>query len=262
MSKLKKEELKNMKNYRILMRLLIGLLITHCLLNFSNIVIADTFKSENKEGDITVNDRGSAYKLYKSIGAFYLNKTTAFSYPSPKRRKLNEGDLKYLIFFPEIIAIHLSDQNLTDSGIYYFKDLRNLQAISFDGTKITDDGLKFLKNAKKLNTIRLDNTKITDLGLKYLSEIDFEGPVMEMDLSSTKITDDGLKYLEKITFSGVLILRNTAITDAGLKYLAGQKKVYEIDLRNTKVTKTGAEWLRQKLKNTSVYYGKYVKEEW
>ncbi len=99
------------------------------IVDFGNVVIADTLKSENKKSVITINDRDSATKYNKSIKTFYSDDTTEFSYPSPQRRKLNEEELKYIHFSLKLQQYICQIRNLTDAGLYYFKELRNLQAI-------------------------------------------------------------------------------------------------------------------------------------
>lgn len=174
---------------------------------------------------------------------------------------ITDIDLKYIVFFPEIVSVHVSGKKVTDKFIYYLQNLENLSSIYFYDTSITGEGFFYLKNKTKLKSFNFQGSPISDSGLKYLSEIRYEKEIDTMILFNSKITDRGMKYIANMKFGKAFIsLFNTKVTDEGIKYLAGFKELKEIDLRETKVTDKGGKWLREQLPNTEIYWGKFIRE--
>lgn len=59
----------------------------------------------------------------------------------------------------------LSDTKITDCGLKYLVELRDLQTLLLSDTQITDAGIKHLKELKNLTSLDLDCTEISDGGL-------------------------------------------------------------------------------------------------
>ncbi len=171
---------------------------------------------------------------------------------------LNDEEVKYLCYFPNIDSIRITGKGITDGVLRYFSNFKNLGGLNLRETSVTGEGFKYLKNSTKLDYLNFEGSPIGDIGCKYLSEIKFKAAMVELNLKDTQITDEGLKYLSKIKLGSALNLINTNITDEGLKYLVGQNDLVEVFLNETKVTKKGAEWLMKKLPNADISYGKLV----
>ena len=54
---------------------------------------------------------------------------------------------------------------MSDAGLAYFKDCKNLTQLTLDGTKLSDAGLAYFKDCKNLTLLRIEKTKATDLSL-------------------------------------------------------------------------------------------------
>jgi hypothetical protein len=184
---------------------------------------------------------------------FYLKSEGQLKYFDCSTTPLSDEDVKYLVFSPELMGLHVTGKEITDRGLEYFKDFHNIESITFYNTSVTGGSFIYFKNFIKLTIIDLKGSPVIDEGFKYISEINFQKPINQADFSSTKITDDGLKYLGKLKFNGELRLKNTKITDKGLKHLVNQTELSELYLNNTKVTKEGIKWLKSQLPNLDVY---------
>jgi len=211
----------------------------------------------------SINDRNSAKEYYlqkKILGRVQFDKNDyLYVFDCAGMDSVTDDDIQYIIFFPEIKAIHLSGKKITDKSIFYFKNLKKLRSIYLYDTNITGKGFIYLKEIKRLGGFVFDGSTISDIGLMYLSEIQYEEEVENLNLRNTKITDEGMKYIAKMKIGKAYIsLFNTKVTDEGIKYLAGFKELKEIDLRETKVTDKGGKRLQEQLPNTEIYWGKYI----
>lgn len=213
---------------------------------------------ESKNFEV-INDRKLAIKYYeKKMGYLHRdNNGNLNSFPVGYDDNITDVDLKYLILFPELGAIHLYGKGITDNSFQYFQGLKNLRSISLNETSVTGSGFRYLVDKTELYRFDLSKSPITDEGLKYLSEIKFKNPVNELYLCESKVTDAGMPYIAKMKFDqGRISLSGTAVTDEGIKHLAGFKNMIEIILYNTKVTDKGGKWLEAQLPDTTVYWGK------
>lgn len=218
-------------------------------------------KSKNSE---EINDRKSAIKFYeKKMGYLHLdNQGNLNSFAMASEDHITDYDLKYIIYFPELIAVHLVGKDITDKSCVYFQDLKNIQSISLNETNVSGSGFKYLIDKTELDRLDLSDSPITNEGLKYLSEIKFKNPITEFYLDNSKVTDAGMPYIAKMKFDqGRISLSGTVVTDEGIKHLAGFKNMIEIILYNTKVTDKGGKWLESQLPDTTVYWGKHKPDD-
>ena len=64
----------------------------------------------------------------------------------------------------------LSNPNVTDSGLAYFKDCKNLIVLSLEGTHVSDAGLAYFKDCKNLTQLNLGATHISNAGLVHFKD--------------------------------------------------------------------------------------------
>jgi len=256
-----------MKKMNLFIRMLLKSMLFFLLCLASNvngqqIVSGDSIINQVISEDTAgVKNRNDAILYFKSkMKYFRLNKkNNLVSFDCSIPIGLTDNDLKYLVFFPEVSSIHLSDKNISDYPFYYFQNLKKLSAISLISTSVTGNGFKYLLDKSELESFNFSNSPITDEGLKYLSEIKYKNPIIILNLKGSKVTDTGMQYIAKMKFDrGRIILNGTSVTDEGIKHLAGFKNMIEIFLYNTKVTDKGGKWLESQLPDTTVYWGKQV----
>jgi hypothetical protein len=132
------------------------------------------------------------------------------------------GD-SWLAFKPTSI-----DYPLTDKGVAYLKNLKNLEFLTFRAcAKVSDAGVTAaLKNKPKLHTLNIGYCpKITDAAMAEI------------------------KNLEKLS---TLWVDYTAVTDKGLAELHGLKRLSSLAIEKSKVTNEGIAALKKALPKISV----------
>jgi len=179
---------------------------------------------------------------------YYSKKNGVLRYFDCSTTPLCDEDIKYLSFFPNIKGVHVTGEKITDGVLKFFAGMIKIKSLALYRTSVSGVGFKYIKSLTTLEIIRVKDSPFTDEGCKYLSEIKFDQPVNELDLSNTNITDEGLKYIGRMNLDGGLFLRNTNITDKGIRYLKNIG-AYEVRLEGTKVTRKGYQWLKKNLKN-------------
>ena len=128
--------------------------------------------------------------------------------------------------------LNLGRTKVTDAGMVYFKDCKNLKALYLDGTKVTDAGMVNFKDCTGLTSLRLDATKVTDSGLVHFQNCK---DMSYLNLAYTQVSDAGLAHFKDCKNLTYLELRNTQVSDAGLAQLKGMA-LRKLAIQNTGVT--------------------------
>lgn len=211
--------------------------------------------SEDRNGIKTRDDAVRFYR-YKGVSLYFSRDLKLTSFDCSRPAGLTNDDMKYIVFFPEVEGVHLSDKNITDEVFYYLQDLKKITALSLYNTSVTGAGFNYLTDKSGLIIFDFGGSPVTDKGIEYISQISFSDHVIILNLKGSKITDEGMKYFEKIRFGkGRINLRNTSVTDKGIKNLAGFKDLVEVDLINTGVTESGGKWLKTKIPAANISWG-------
>jgi hypothetical protein len=211
--------------------------------------------SEDKLGIKTRQDAMQFY-INKGVSLYFDSQMRLTSFDCSRPGGLTDDDMKYIVFFPEAGAVHLSDKGITDEIFFYFQNLKKITALSLYNTSVTGEGFRFLTDKKDLIIFDFGGSPITDKGLGYLSQIKFSDNLIILNLKNSRVTDDGIKFVELMRIGKCRInLRHTSVTDNGIKSLAGFKDTVEIDLHYTKVTDSGGKWLKTQLPGTNITWG-------
>ncbi len=125
---------------------------------------------------------------------------------------------------------------VTDAGMVYFKDCKDLTALYLDGTKVSDKGLAHFKDCKNLASLRLDSTQVSDAGLMHFQDCK---DLKYLNLSWTQVSDAGLAHFGNCKSLTDLRLNHTRVDDAGLAAFKGCTNLTCIDLSGTQVSDAG-----------------------
>lgn len=94
----------------------------------------------------------------------------------------------------DVVELDLSSIDLTDAGVAYLKEFKNLEKLKLNETKITDTALKTIAGLESLKKLNLYGTAVTDAGVKEL----LQHPTLEkVYLWNTKVTPAAATDLEK-----------------------------------------------------------------
>lgn len=218
----------------------------------------DPYKKVLNEDKRGIKTREDAIQFYinKGVSLYFDSRMKLTSFDCSRPAGLTDDDMKYIVFFPEAGAVHLSDKGITDEIFFYFQNLKNITALSLYNTSVTGEGFRFLADKKDLIILDLGGSPITDKGLSFLSRIKYSDNLIILNLKNSRITDDGLKLIELMRIGKCRInLRYTPVTDIGIKSLAGFKDIVEVDLHYTKVTDVGGRWLKSQLPAANITWG-------
>lgn len=101
-----------------------------------------------------------------------------------------------LWMFQRASIVNVRDAPVTDEGLRYVKNLRNLRELDLVGTDVTDTGLAYLSGLARLEKLRVVSpmrpSQISDAGIVQLKQL---RKLRELDLECTQVTPQGLKDL-------------------------------------------------------------------
>jgi hypothetical protein len=132
--------------------------------------------------------------------------------------------------------LDLSHTKVTDAGMGYFKDCKDLRHLHLGHTKVTDAGMAHFKDCKALTDLFLNGTNVSDAGLA-----NFKGrPLMALWIYNTGITD--LTPLQGMPLRDIrLTPRNIA---RGLKILRDMKSLRTIGVEWNQAWPAAEFWQR------------------
>lgn len=144
--------------------------------------------------------------------------------------------------------LHLSGP-LTDAGLSFLTELRELEFLNLPRTHVTGPGLCFARELPRLHSASLASSACNDDGLRVIATLQ---QLTYLNLSGTRITDQGLPHLAKLKYLEELNLADTAVEDAGIEALSNLKSLQQLDLSQTKVTSAGLTRLAEALPSCCV----------
>ena len=153
-----------------------------------------------------------------------------------------DSDLHWLLAFPHVRSLVLSDTSVTSAGLKIVGQMTTLETLDLSTTQVTDEGLQHLANLARLNMLILGGCRVRDRGLSSLRKL---SNLHILILSDTDVTDTGLAELAEMTQLRDLNLDYTQVTDAGLTHLANFKNLELLGLVFCKgVTDAGLAFFR------------------
>jgi hypothetical protein len=231
-----------MKQARVQRTIVVELLKTNAAIGYN--YLHDELGNPTKRADTFV-----PYWLENILGRDFFENVTTIIFEEP-----NDRDLDYLNSLTHVQSIYVFyPNNITDEGLKNISSITALKKLDLcgrhlDASKITDAGLKYLWNIRDLRSLNLSFNHITDVGSEYFDNLT---QLRSLYLNGTKITDAGLKHIKGLTKLQNLELHQTAITDAGLEYLKGSTKLQELFLP-IQVSSSGIADLQKALPNTKI----------
>ncbi|MCE1253367.1 MAG: hypothetical protein LWX83_07440 [Anaerolineae bacterium] len=109
--------------------------------------------------------------------------------------------VKELVSVPELAFLNLSEnRNISDAGLVYLKDLKQLKGLNLSSCSLTSSGLEALSALNNLEHLNLSYcNRITDTGLRVikslrrLTYLDLQGCIKTTHAGLTKIERRGLQ---------------------------------------------------------------------
>jgi Leucine-rich repeat (LRR) protein len=148
-----------------------------------------------------------------------------------------------------LVHLILKKTRITDSGINKLKNLSALETLNLP-SQITDDGLKYFADFKNLTRLDISDTAISDYGVKYLVPME---SLTEIYLNDTKLTDGVFEHLVQMPTLRTIFLSGTKVTDNGIVHMEKNQKLEHLELRDTSATELGIARLRSKLPACAIF---------
>lgn len=128
------------------------------------------------------------------------------------------------------------DESVTDAGLAYLRDFRNLESLSLRGTQISDDGMKALANLVNLRFLDLSRTAIGDRGIQHITRL---GKLEYINLDKTLVTDESASVVRTWTNLTHVSSNETDVGDTWAARLSELKNLEYTGLNRTRVTDIG-----------------------
>ena len=162
---------------------------------------------------------------------------------------LTDDGLEPLGSLAGLVHLILKKTRITDSGIAALKNLAALQTLNVP-SQISDEGLKYFAEFKNLSRLDISYTAISDAGVKYLVPMQ---ALSEVYLNDTGLTDGVFEHLIKMPSLRTVFLSGTKVTDTGIVLMESNQNLEHLELRDTSATEVGIARLRSKLPSCSIF---------
>jgi hypothetical protein len=150
--------------------------------------------------------------------------------------QVGDDGLKHIQGLSRLRSLQLRRTAVTDAGMIYLKDLRELEVLDLGMTRVTGEGLPHLAGLTHLRQLFFWGNNIDDASLSHLRGM---SQLQELDLGGAQATDAGLENLANLRQLQALGLRGSQVTDAGLRRLQTLTRLNRLDLFNTRITDAG-----------------------
>jgi internalin A len=191
---------------------------------------------------VNLNDQNYPEKLTDADLAVVLKEFKGLQSLSLGGTKVTDASMKAVKEITTLKELYLGNMAITDHGLYEIRGLTGLIDLNLSLDKgVTDQGMVYFKNMKNLRNLALDSTKVTDAGLKEFKNVP---SLTNLFLGGTLVTDAGLQELKDLPNLQKVFLTKTKITDAGLREFKNFKKLTLINVIETKVTLAGLKELK------------------
>lgn len=176
---------------------------------------------------------------------------------------VSDSDLESLSYLGKVIEVNLPIKNgVSDVGITFLKELRNLESLYLDAPAITGIGLQSIRKLRKLRNLSFSGSSFVRHDLKVLSKFphlqylslyrcDLDNLDMEyvgqrlklenLNLGYTNVGDSALFHLRNLKKIKYLNLSGTLVTNVGLAQLASLQHLQDLSLFFTSIGDDGVD---------------------
>jgi hypothetical protein len=175
--------------------------------------------------------------------------------------RVGDSDLALLKNEDSIVALGLSDSDVTDDGVLALRATTKLGAFRAGRTAITDVGVShILKSNPEITCLWIDGTKVTDavmdsvmalkdlrdfsvsrtrLSARALGRLAESKSLVHLSMSGTAVDDDVLIKLATLPKLEVVVARQASISDACMAALSRSSSLKNLELAGTNISDAG-----------------------
>ncbi len=199
--------------------------------------------------------------LLKALGEVFFHDVVevnlVYNDDGPRRLEnanLSDESLYHLPNLPGVRALLLRDAQATDEGLECVGQLKRLERLLvWDASEVSDFGIRYLRDLKNLRDLHISNSGITDDALRVIGTL---YRLEHLSLQGNRFTDRGLKHLRKLSRLKSLSIGagKTRVTDDGLVHLHALKNLKTLELYGSPITHEGLAKLRSALASIQVFH--------
>jgi Leucine-rich repeat (LRR) protein len=155
-------------------------------------------------------------------------------HPQMDRHLTNIADLT------EIEELYLGGPTMTDQALVHLTKMTQLKKLHLSQSNVTGSGLPNLVGLTQMEELDMENSQIGDTGLVHIGKMP---NLRKLNISSNpltgKVTDAGLAHLKDLKLLEDIVLPWGGLTDAGLSNLAALTAMKKMEVGGEKITGRG-----------------------
>jgi uncharacterized membrane protein len=150
--------------------------------------------------------------------------------------KVTDAGMVYFKDCKNLTDLCIYNTQVGDAGLFHFKDCKALTHLNLAGTQVSDAGLAHFKDCKDLIYLYVDRTGAGDAGLGHFKDCK---NLTSFNVSHTRVSNAGLMLFQDCKALTHLYLAGTNVCDAGLAHFKDCKNLTELRIDNTQVGDAG-----------------------
>ncbi|MDF7824408.1 thioredoxin family protein [Pontiellaceae bacterium B12227] len=154
---------------------------------------------------------------------------------------LTDEGMKFIGQMKQLESLRLTGTEITDQGIAELAGCTNLSSLSIQGTAFTGNALQPIAALPRLQTLEISGGTETIKGLALLAT----APALENLALNIGLSDNHLKQLADFPSLKALRITGGTITDAGLHHFQALEKLTRVYFSDTGVTYAGTQQLKK-----------------
>ena len=165
---------------------------------------------------------------------------------------ITDKGLQYLVDLKQLNSVLLNAGQATEIGLQYLAELPELERLHLKSSKIliTDDTLANLHLLPQLrHLVAANSTGVTDAGMEHVTKLK---NLESLNLTGTAVGDAGVKQLSRLTNLQLFALDRTAVSDSSVVHLSEMSNLHYLLVQKTAITKQGATALKEALPGCGV----------
>lgn len=189
--------------------------------------------SSKKEKTVSVNEEDILKSLAEewNISLKEVKKMDTFHSPYSD---INDESLQYLHLLPKLKTVTLLGcSGITDAGMKFLAQCRNLEEAHLSEVPITDKGIEYLIACSSLKKLWIDGTKVSGKGISRIAELK---NLEWIRLNGLPINDVSVEKLQSLKNLSYFEASGTEITDKLCRAAGSWKNLTLLDISSSKIS--------------------------
>lgn len=149
-----------------------------------------------------------------------------------------------------VIAVNFGDYRAKDEDLKLLRAFPDLEALAIESDAITDKGLAEVVRLRRLRALNLIDARISDRGVATLTELPNLRELELLDIPG--LTNEGLKHIGQMRQLRSLEIWGGGVTDEGLQHIEGLVNLKRLVLYDERLSDQAVEHLRESLPECNI----------